>query len=44
MTKQNRKKRDPEKWLYDPVHKAWIDVSASNPKLRKLLEDSAKIR
>jgi len=33
-----------KEWIYDSEHKEFIDISCDNPKLRKLLKESVKIK
>ena len=35
---------DGKKWLYDEEHHEWIDISIDNPKLKKLMRESVRIR
>ena len=35
---------DGKKWFYDYKHHNWVDVSVDNPKLKKLIKESVRVR
>ena len=35
---------DGKQWVYDTEHHEWINVSVDNPKLRKLVDSSVRVR